>query len=61
MITDIVVASSLVFGLVFFAVWLASPALRAWIERPKYGFQKNVQSYDRTQLEVVDPSKRRSL
>jgi len=60
MITDLIVGSTVVFGIVFFAVWLASPALRAWIERPKYRFQKNVQSYDKAQLGVPDPGKRRS-
>jgi hypothetical protein len=60
MITDIIVGSAVVFGLAFFAIWLAFPVLRAWIERPKYRFQKNVQSYDRAQLAVPDPGKRRS-
>ena len=60
MITDIIVGSTVVFGLAFVAVWMASPRLRAWIERPKYGFQKNVQSYDREQLGGTDPGRRRS-
>lgn len=61
MITDLIVGSTLVFGLAFFVVWLASPRLRAWIERPKHSFQKNVQSYDRAQLGTAEPGKRRSL
>jgi len=46
MITDIIVFSAIVFAAVFFAAWLVRPDLRAWIERPKYRFQRNVQSYD---------------
>ena len=60
MITDLIVGSSVVFGIAFLAVWLASPRLRAWIERPKYRFQKNVQSYDKARLsDVPDPGGRR--
>ena len=62
MITDLIVGSSIVFGIAFFVVWLASPSLREWIERPKYRFQKNVQSYDKAQsLDGPDPGRRRSL
>ena len=46
MITDVIVFSAIVFAVAFFAAWLARPDLRAWIERPKYRFQANVQSYD---------------
>ena len=46
MITDIIVLSAMVFAVAFFVAWLARPNLRAWIERPKYRFQANVQSYD---------------
>jgi hypothetical protein len=35
-----------VFAAVFFVFWLVRPDLRAWIERPKYRFLSNVQSYD---------------
>jgi hypothetical protein len=48
MITDIIVFSAIVFAIAFFAAWLARPDLRAWIERPKYRFQANVQNYDHT-------------
>jgi hypothetical protein len=46
MITDIIVLLAIVFAAAFFAAWLVRPDLRAWIERPKYRFQANVQSYD---------------
>jgi len=47
MISDIIVGASLAFGLAFVAAWAWRPDLRAWIERPKYGFQETVRSYDR--------------
>ena len=31
----------------FVAVWLASPALRRWIEQPKYAFQARIDEFDR--------------
>ncbi len=46
MITDIIVLAAIVFAVAFFVAWLMHPQLRAWIERPKYRFQANVQSYD---------------
>ena len=46
MITNIIVFSAIGFAVIFFAAWLIRPDLRAWIERPKYKFQANVQSYD---------------
>ena len=46
MIEDVVVFSSVAFAVVFFVAWVVSPALRASIERPKYGFQANVQKFD---------------
>ena len=46
MITGIIVFSAIGFAVVFFVAWLTRPDLRAWIERPKYKFQANVQSYD---------------
>ncbi len=52
---DGVVLAAGVFAVVFFAAWLVSPALRAWIEKPKYRFQANVQDYDRGRLRAVDP------
>lgn len=44
--TDIIVLASIAFALAFTAAWLFRPSLRAWIERPKYRFQADVQSYD---------------
>jgi hypothetical protein len=49
-----------VFAVVFFAAWLSIPRLRAWIERPKYHFQANVQSYDEKQAARQISSERRS-
>ena len=46
MITGIIVFSAIAFAGAFFVAWLIRPDLRAWIERPKYRFQANVQSYD---------------
>ena len=46
---DLIVFLSIAFGVVFFLIWLVRPDLRAWIERPKYRFQSNVQSYDQRQ------------
>ena len=43
---DVVVGAAALFAAVFFAAWLASKRLRAWIERPKYRFQRNVQAYE---------------
>ncbi len=44
---DLIVLAVFVFTLVMFVAWLVSPALRTWIERPKYRFLANVESYDR--------------
>ena len=52
MIIDVIVFSSIVFAVVFLAAWLAVPGLRVWIERPKYRFQANVQSYDKVQTRL---------
>jgi hypothetical protein len=49
---DAIVFSSVILAAAFFAVWLARPDVRAWIERPKYRFQRNVQSYDRDQASI---------
>ncbi len=51
MITGVIVFSAIVFAVGFFAAWLARPDLRAWIERPKYRFQTNVQNYDHSRDE----------
>ena len=52
MIIDVIVFSSIVFAVAFLVAWLAVPGLRAWIERPKYRFQANVQSYDKVQTRL---------
>lgn len=46
MITDVIVLASLVFAAAFVAAWLVSPALRAWIERPKHRFHEAAAEYD---------------
>jgi hypothetical protein len=46
---DVIVGLSLLFALAFLAAWIFSPALRAWVERPKYRFQENVRRYDQMQ------------
>jgi hypothetical protein len=46
---DAIVLLTVVFAIVFFAAWLVSPRLRVWIERPKYRFLADVQSYDKAQ------------
>jgi hypothetical protein len=48
---DAMVFSTIILAAVFTAVWLMSPSVRAWVERPKYRFQSNVQSYDKAQAE----------
>ena len=45
---DAIVLLAVVFAVVFLAAWLVSPGLRIWIERPKYRFLADVQSYDET-------------
>jgi hypothetical protein len=45
---DFIVLAVLIFVVVFFAAWLSSPALRKWIERPKYRFLADVEDYERT-------------
>lgn len=47
MITDVIVWGSAGFTLAFVAAWALSPALRAWIERPKFTFLDEVEGYDR--------------
>jgi hypothetical protein len=44
---DAVVLAAAGFAFAFLAAWMASPRLRAWVERPKYRFQANVRDYDR--------------
>jgi hypothetical protein len=44
---DFIVLIAVVFALAFLAAWIFSPTLRAWVERPKYRFLADVESYDR--------------
>ena len=48
-VMDVIVGFAVLFAVLFFAAWLISPRLRAWVERPKYRFQANVRSYDEVQ------------
>lgn len=47
MISALIVWGTVIGSGVFVAAWALSPALRTWIERPKYGFLDAVQEYDR--------------
>jgi hypothetical protein len=55
---DIIVGLASLFAVLFFAAWLLSPRLRAWVERPKYRFQSNVRSYDEAQGVIPAPQSR---
>ena len=46
---DVIVLIVGVFAVVFLVAWSVSPRLRVWIERPKYRFLADVQSYDQKQ------------
>jgi len=54
---DLIVFSSIGFLAVFFIAWMLLPDLRAWIEKPKYRFQANVQSYDQEQKAGAETGK----
>jgi hypothetical protein len=43
---DIIVFVVAVFTAGFLLAWAISPALRTWLERPKYNFDSNVRRYD---------------
>jgi hypothetical protein len=53
---DTIVLLAVVFAVVFLAAWLISARLRAWIERPKYRFLADVQSYDEAQEQARESS-----
>jgi len=53
---DAIVLLAVAFALVFLAAWLVSPGLRTWIERPKYRFLADVQSYDQAQRQGKENS-----
>jgi len=46
---DAIVLLAGIFAFVFLVAWIVSPRLRVWIERPKYRFLADVQSYDQRQ------------
>jgi hypothetical protein len=46
---DVIVGFAVLFSVMFLAAWLASPRLRQWVERPKFGFQEALESYDQAQ------------
>ena len=46
MITDLIVYSAGALTLALVVGWALSPALREWIERPKYQFLQNVRRHD---------------
>ncbi len=46
MIADLIVWASVAFAVAFVAAWAASPALRAWIERPKHRFLRHRRGMD---------------
>ncbi len=46
MIINLIVYVACAFTGVFVVAWAVSPALRAWIERPKYQFLENVRRYE---------------
>lgn len=47
MIAELIVGGTAMLAALFVTAWIASPRLRAWIERPKYQFQDAVHGYDR--------------
>ena len=53
MITDIVVLASVVLTGGFVAAWCVSPALRAWIERPKHRFHDAARQYDAAGVDAM--------
>jgi hypothetical protein len=55
---DVIVLLALAFAIVLTVAWSVSPNLRAWIERPKYRFQKNLRSYDETVRMVFEDRNR---
>jgi hypothetical protein len=46
MITTFIVYAACALTAAFVLAWALSPALRAWIERPKYQFLENVRRYE---------------
>ena len=55
-IDGLIVTGSIAFSLAFGWAWLRRPALRGWLEAPKYGFQAAVERYDRECRETTERS-----
>jgi len=53
MITNLIVALSVVLSAAFAVAWWLSPGFRAWLEQPKHRFQAHVQRYDRQRSHEV--------
>jgi len=51
---NVIVTIALAFTVVMLIAWLLSPALRVWIEKPKYRFMASVEQYDQAQ-QRLDP------
>jgi hypothetical protein len=49
---DAIVIAAGAFAAAFTGAWMFSPSLRGWIERPKFRFQANVQSYDQARRQA---------
>jgi hypothetical protein len=58
MMGELIVGTSALLALAFCVGWIVSPALRAWLERPKHRFQSQIQGYDRLQRESTGSSRR---
>jgi hypothetical protein len=43
---DAIVFGAIAFAVIFTIAWAISPALREWIERPKYGFQQSLEAFE---------------
>lgn len=54
---DAIVLLAVAFAVLFFAAWAISSRLRVWIERPKYRFLADVQSYDQIQRQRRESSR----
>jgi hypothetical protein len=54
MMADAIVVGSTLLSVAFFVAWLLLPSLRAWIERPKYRFQQELERYDRERSRAAD-------
>ena len=48
---DLIVGLAVLFAVAFLAAWIVSPSLRQWVERPKFGFQAALESFDQSQRE----------